>query len=46
MKNQTKKAKHSLKELKEFWDGPKVGFDESQYKKYIEAKRNWRAKMN
>lgn len=46
MKKQNKKNKPTIEELKKFWDGTKVGFDESQYKKYIEAKRKWRIKMN
>lgn len=46
MKNQNKEDKPTIKELKEFWDGPKVGFSESQYKKYLDAKKNWRKNMN
>lgn len=41
-----KKTKPSLKELKKFWDGPKVGFNEDLYKKYLDAKKNWRKNMN
>ena len=46
MKKKTKKNKPNLKELKEYWDGPKVGVNEDLYKKYIQAKEAWRAKMN
>jgi len=42
----TKKNKPSLEELKKFWDGPKVGFNESLYEKYLIAKKNWKIKMN
>jgi hypothetical protein len=46
MKRKTKRNKPTIEELKEFWDGPKVGFNEELYKKYLQAKRAWRAKMN
>lgn len=45
MKRRTKKAK-TIKEYKEFWDGPKVGFNEELYKEYLRRKELWRAKMN
>lgn len=48
MKKQTKKDdnKPTTKELKEFWDGPKVGFNEELYEKYLDKKKNWRKNMN
>jgi hypothetical protein len=46
MKKQVRKDKPTLDELKEFWDGPKVGFNVDLYEKYLKAKKAWRAKMN
>ena len=40
------KNKPTIEELNKFWDGPKVGFNEAQYKKYIDAKNNWIKNMN
>ena len=41
-----KSNKPNLKELKKFWDGPKVGFNEELYEKYLDAKKKWKIKMN
>ena len=41
-----KDKKPTLLELKKFWDGPKVGFNEKLYQEYLEKKRNWRKNMN
>jgi len=46
MKNQNKKIKPSLTEIKNFWDGPRVGFNKDLYKSYIERKKSWKTKMN
>ncbi len=46
MKKKTKKNKPTINDIKAFWDGPKVGFDEKLYNKYLEAKEAWRTKMN
>ena len=35
----------SIEEYKQFWDGPKVGFNEKLYKKYLESKRKYREKV-
>lgn len=40
------KKEHSTKELKAFWDGPKVGFNDKLYQEYLRRKRNWRKNMN
>jgi len=41
MRSKTKNHK-TLEEYKEFWDGPKVGFNEELYKEYLEKKRKAR----
>jgi len=41
-----KKDKPSLEELKKFWDGPKAGFNEDLHKKYLDAKKRYKIKMN
>jgi len=48
MKKQSKKEdnKPTISELKKFWDGPRVGFNEKLYQEYLEAKKNWKIKMN
>ena len=46
MKKKTKKNKPTIEELKAFWNGPKVGFNEELYNIYLQAKADWRAKMN
>lgn len=40
------KKKLTIEDYKKFWNGPKVGFDEKLYQKYLDAKKNWRKKMN
>ena len=32
--------------MKKFWDGPKVGFNEKLYEKFLAAKKEWKIKMN
>ena len=34
----------SIKAYKKFWDGPKVGFNEELYNKYLRKKRAYRKK--
>jgi len=41
-----KKKRPTIKQIKAYWDGPKVGFNEELYDKYIQEKKDWRAKMN
>lgn len=41
-----KKNKPTLEEMKKFWDGPKVGFNEKLYEKFLDAKRKWKIRMN
>lgn len=38
------KKEHSIDELKAFWDGPKVGFDEELYNEYLRQKKAYRKK--
>lgn len=40
--NQKNNKHKSIKELKEFWDGPKVGFDEELYNEYLRKKKAFR----
>ena len=47
MTNPNKKTKNpTISELKKFWDGPKVGFNEKLYQEYLDKKNNWRKNMN
>lgn len=46
MKIKTKKNKPTISELKKFWDGPKVGFNEKLYQEYLDRKKNWIKNMN
>jgi len=36
--------KEDLQKYKEYWDGPKVGFNEELYKKYLRKKEAYRKK--
>lgn len=35
----------NIEKYKQFWDGPKVGFNEKLYKKYLDAKKEYREKV-
>lgn len=40
------KKEINIIEMKKFWDGDRVGFNEKLYKKYLKEKNKWRIKMN
>lgn len=35
-----------IESLKVFWNGPKVGFDEKLYQKYLDEKKDYKKKVN
>ena len=40
------KKEINIIEMKKFWDGNRVGFNEELYRKYLKEKNKWRIKMN